>query len=154
LIGTEPEIGLVLADFAMPEMNGVELTQAVRAIRPTLPVVLVTGYGDHEGLKEYSDSQILQKPYTEGDLMEKIAAALNCGEPRSAELVRASNSAIAASGRSWKSCRRRLSPIAAADAEAKICETDCSLGPNSVAQSMSIWSSMSAILLLDLAKGE
>jgi CheY-like chemotaxis protein len=29
LIATEPEIGLVLADFAMPEMNGVELTQAV-----------------------------------------------------------------------------------------------------------------------------
>ena len=30
MIATEPEIGLVLADFAMPEMNGVELTQAVR----------------------------------------------------------------------------------------------------------------------------
>ncbi|SRR6266478_641785 len=77
LIATKPDIGLVLADFAMPEMNGVELARAVHATRPTLPVILVTGYCDHDLLKEFGDSRILQKPYTEGDLVDKIAAALN-----------------------------------------------------------------------------
>ena len=32
---------------------------------------------DHDLLKEFGDSRILQKPYTEGDLVDKIAAALN-----------------------------------------------------------------------------
>jgi CheY-like chemotaxis protein len=77
LIATKPDIGLILADFAMPEMNGVELARAVHATRPTLPVILVTGYCDHDLLKEFGDSRILQKPYTEGDLVDKIAAALN-----------------------------------------------------------------------------
>jgi CheY-like chemotaxis protein len=41
LIATEPDIGLVLADFAMPEMSGVELARTVHATRPTMPVILV-----------------------------------------------------------------------------------------------------------------
>ena len=49
----------------------------IDSTRPTLPVILVTGYCDHDLLKEFGDSRILQKPYTEGDLVDKIAAALN-----------------------------------------------------------------------------
>jgi CheY-like chemotaxis protein len=60
LIATKPDIGLVLADFAMPEMNGVELARAVHAVA----VIPVTGYCDHDLLKEFGDSRILQKPYT------------------------------------------------------------------------------------------
>jgi CheY-like chemotaxis protein len=76
LIASELEIDLVLADFAMPEMNGVELVRAIDATQPTLPVILVTGYSDLEALREFDKSQILQKPYTEGDLVDKIRAAL------------------------------------------------------------------------------
>jgi FixJ family two-component response regulator len=46
-------------------------------MRQTLPVILVTGYGDFDALKEFDEARILQKPYSEGDLVDKIAAALN-----------------------------------------------------------------------------
>jgi DNA-binding NtrC family response regulator len=76
LIATRPEIDLVLADFVMPGMDGVELARAIHARRPGLPVVIVTGHGDLENLKEFGQSRILQKPYSEHDLEAIIAATL------------------------------------------------------------------------------
>ncbi|WP_405049343.1 response regulator [Rhizobium sp. BK661] len=40
LLARDQEIDVVLADFAMPEMSGGELAKAIRAMRPTLPVIL------------------------------------------------------------------------------------------------------------------
>ena len=77
VIVADQRIGVVLADFAMPGMNGAELSEAIRAIRPRLPVVLLTGNADLDGLRHFSESRILQKPYSEGDLVAKISAALN-----------------------------------------------------------------------------
>jgi signal transduction histidine kinase len=79
LISSEIDIDIVLADVVMPGMSGVELTGAVHATRPTLPVILCTGYVDRDSLKEIGEIPILQKPYTEGDLVDKISAALNQG---------------------------------------------------------------------------
>jgi PAS domain S-box-containing protein len=77
LLESEPKVDLVLADFAMPEMTGVELADAIRTRRPGLPVIVVTGYGNREALQHFSEARILQKPCSEGDLMQRIAAALN-----------------------------------------------------------------------------
>jgi PAS domain S-box-containing protein len=41
----EQNFDVVFTDLAMPEMDGWETARAVRALRPDLPVVLVTGYG-------------------------------------------------------------------------------------------------------------
>jgi CheY-like chemotaxis protein len=38
LIASEPNFDLVLADFAMPEMNGVELARALRTMHLNLPI--------------------------------------------------------------------------------------------------------------------
>ena len=77
LLASKLQIDLILADFALPEMGGVELARAIHAMQPTLPVILVTGYGDLDLLKEFGKSRILQKPYSEADLVDKITAALN-----------------------------------------------------------------------------
>jgi signal transduction histidine kinase len=77
LIASGLEIDLVLADFAMPEMTGAELAKAIHATYPGLPVIVVTGYGNREELIDFGEARILQKPYTEGELMEKITEALN-----------------------------------------------------------------------------
>lgn len=37
---------LVLADFSMPELNGLELMQKIKAISPDTPVILITAFGD------------------------------------------------------------------------------------------------------------
>jgi CheY-like chemotaxis protein len=71
-------VDLLLADFAMPGMNGGELARAVRVRRPQLPVVFVTGYAElcELGLDGYS---IIQKPFREEQLANKIHLALREG---------------------------------------------------------------------------
>jgi PAS domain S-box-containing protein len=72
-LSTHPEIGLVLADFAMPEINGIELAGSIQAKYPGCPVILVTGCVDI--LEQCKDAIILQKPFTEDELRDKITAA-------------------------------------------------------------------------------
>jgi signal transduction histidine kinase len=76
LIANGLKTELVLADFAMPEMTGIELAKAICATHPNLPVILVTGYGDRETLEGFQEAQILRKPYDEDGLMQAILAAL------------------------------------------------------------------------------
>ncbi|HYI42318.1 MAG TPA: response regulator, partial [Sphingomicrobium sp.] len=40
--GSAPD--LMITDYLMPGMNGVELVQSVRALAPSMPVMLITGY--------------------------------------------------------------------------------------------------------------
>jgi len=68
VLASNQEIDLVLADFAMPEMSGGELAKVIRAMRPTLPIILITGYSDVDVLKEFNDLRIILKPFTEDDL--------------------------------------------------------------------------------------
>jgi CheY-like chemotaxis protein len=76
LLARNQEINVVLADFAMPEMSGGELAKAICAMRPTLPVILMTGYRDLNVRKEFNDLRIILKPFTEDDLVNAIGAAL------------------------------------------------------------------------------
>jgi CheY-like chemotaxis protein len=76
VLASNQEIDLVLADFAMPEMSGGELAKVICAMRPTLPVILITGYSDVDVLKEFNDLRVILKPFTEDDLVNTISAAL------------------------------------------------------------------------------
>lgn len=67
-------IDLLLADFAMPGMNGAELAQAARQRYPELPVVFVTGYAEIGGL-DADEAFIVQKPYRSEELAEKLQDA-------------------------------------------------------------------------------
>ncbi|RZJ25551.1 MAG: sigma-54-dependent Fis family transcriptional regulator, partial [Flavobacterium sp.] len=39
---------LVLCDIKMPKMDGVELLEAVKKIKPEIPIVMISGHGDME----------------------------------------------------------------------------------------------------------
>jgi CheY-like chemotaxis protein len=39
---------LILSDINMPEMSGLELLPKVRAVRPDVPVIMITAYSDAE----------------------------------------------------------------------------------------------------------
>ena len=43
-----PFIILVLSDINMPEMSGLEFLPKAKAIRPDIPVIMITAYGDAE----------------------------------------------------------------------------------------------------------
>ena len=64
---------LLLVDYAMPGMNGIELAEAVRARRPTVPAVFVTG-GDGDRISE--ERWVLMKPFLSRTLAETLRAAL------------------------------------------------------------------------------
>ena len=42
----ENPVDLVLTDLGMPEMSGIEFAHAIKETMPTLPVVLLTGWGN------------------------------------------------------------------------------------------------------------
>lgn|GEM_PF-5335278 len=74
-------IDLVLSDVAMPEMNGVQLCQKLKAARPALRCVLMSGYVDSDHHPEIDLSQVLAKPFTQSDLARRIRDALDA-EPQ------------------------------------------------------------------------
>lgn len=65
------QIELVVTDFLMPGMNGVDLANEIRRIRPNLPVILATGYADVQP-SWGSEFPRLPKPYTQDQLTEML----------------------------------------------------------------------------------
>jgi CheY-like chemotaxis protein len=76
LLAREPRISLSVLDYAMPGMNGAEVAQEVHKRRPGLPIVFITGYVDLTALKEVGEDRIVQKPFREADLADKIGRSL------------------------------------------------------------------------------
>jgi PAS domain S-box-containing protein len=64
----------VITDHLMPGMTGVELAHAVQQARPDMPVLIVSGFADVEGLA--SDFALLTKPFRQQDLAKSLAEML------------------------------------------------------------------------------
>jgi CheY-like chemotaxis protein len=68
---------LLMVDFAMPGMNGLEVIAEVKRTHPQLRVILATGYADVDGSKDRVDGYaVLTKPFQIGDLARTVKAAL------------------------------------------------------------------------------
>ncbi|GJD49519.1 Sensor histidine kinase RcsC [Methylobacterium crusticola] len=79
----DPEIDLMVVDFAMPGMNGAEVAHEARRRRPALPILFVTGYADTAALMQTGQAgadRIVQKPFQDGELGRKVKAALRSGQ--------------------------------------------------------------------------
>jgi signal transduction histidine kinase/CheY-like chemotaxis protein len=66
-------IDLLITDYAMPGMTGVQLAEAVRKLRPDLPILLATGYADLPARAKVELPR-LSKPYQQQQLAERITA--------------------------------------------------------------------------------
>jgi CheY-like chemotaxis protein len=66
---------LVITDRSMPGMDGDELTAAIKALRPDVPVILVTGIPTAGSRHRQSDA-ILPKPFSRGELLSVVKTAL------------------------------------------------------------------------------
>ena len=60
----------VITDYLMPGLNGVELARRLRAERPELPILLLSGYADPEA---FSELPYLTKPCFGDDLVKAVA---------------------------------------------------------------------------------
>ena len=73
------QIGCVLLDLTMPDMDGVETMQALRAVDPKARIVLSSGYSEQSVRRRVSGDAptgFLQKPFVEDDLKAAIEEAL------------------------------------------------------------------------------
>jgi len=74
---------LVISDLGMPGMNGWDVARAIHDQRPTLPVVLLTGWGREISATQMRENRIaavLPKPVEGPALREALAAALARGD--------------------------------------------------------------------------
>jgi CheY-like chemotaxis protein len=65
-------VDLVITDHLMPGLSGTDLARILAAERPGLPVLIVSGYADLDGLP--SDLPRLTKPFRQSDLAACVAA--------------------------------------------------------------------------------
>lgn len=80
IIKEKPEITLVIADVHMPEMNGDEMARHIRAMRPDLKILFVTGFSDTLFTNQpmlWDDQAFLDKPFTRQGLLEAVSLLLN-----------------------------------------------------------------------------
>jgi CheY-like chemotaxis protein len=79
ILEADDSIQVVVLDLTMPSMSGAETLARIRALRPTLPVVLSSGYNEVDATRRFASEPaafFLQKPYTAARLGEKVKAAL------------------------------------------------------------------------------
>lgn len=77
---TEEEVDLIVCDWEMPRMTGLELLQQVRTVRPDMPFMMVTGHAEAEfvkAAKKFGVDAYISKPFTPQHLEEKITALAN-----------------------------------------------------------------------------
>lgn len=66
---------LILSDINMPGMSGLELLPKAKALRPDVPVIMITAYGDAETKRkalENGAEALLTKPIDFGTLRTEI----------------------------------------------------------------------------------
>jgi CheY-like chemotaxis protein len=74
---------LVITDYAMPGLDGVELSERLWNVREKIPVILYSGYGGQftpDDAARLGFAQMLEKPFQPRALAEAVAAALRTGK--------------------------------------------------------------------------
>lgn len=71
------DFDVIVTDFAMPLVSGVEVIRFARNLRSEWPAVIITGYADADAIADRpSDVPLLNKPFREKDLIESIFHAI------------------------------------------------------------------------------
>jgi len=71
---------LILSDINMPEMSGLEFLPKAKALRPDVPVIMITAYGDAETKRkalEGGAEALLTKPIDFGLLRSEIETRID-----------------------------------------------------------------------------
>jgi CheY-like chemotaxis protein len=76
---------LVVSDYAMPNLSGIEVVRRARDARPDLPALIVTGYAEGEAIGgDGMDIGVLFKPFSQEALADAVAEVAAGGSTRQA----------------------------------------------------------------------
>ena len=82
---------LLVSDIAMPVMDGISLALKVRASRPHVPIILMTGYAN-ERQRAHNLSLLIEglisKPFTMDQLLSEVGNALKAAKERQKQQAR------------------------------------------------------------------
>lgn len=73
-------ITCVVLDLTMPEMDGAEALDELRAIRPDVPVIVCSGYSKQEILRRFdvqAPNAFLHKPFNAAHLLHTLDQVLD-----------------------------------------------------------------------------
>lgn len=89
-LAIEQSIDLVLLDLALPQMKGLDALKAMRAVKPTLPVIVLTAKGCESdrvaGLNAGADDYVV-KPFSINELFARVSAVLRRSPERPNDLT-------------------------------------------------------------------
>lgn len=69
-------IDIVICDYSLPDMNGLQVCRQLRHLQPQLKLLLVTAHSNHEivaAARECRVTKIFSKPLDIEELLEKLA---------------------------------------------------------------------------------
>ena len=85
ILETDPTISLLFTDVGLPGLNGRQVADEARRLRPNVRVVFTSGYAHHALVHQGRldpGVELLAKPFTFEDLAAKIRRALDAPERR------------------------------------------------------------------------
>ena len=71
----ERDLDLVFLDLKMPGMDGAELFRQIKAVKPRLPVAIITGYPDSDMMARalaQGPFGVMNKPFGESDIITAV----------------------------------------------------------------------------------
>ncbi|CAK9889560.1 MULTISPECIES: response regulator [Pseudomonas] len=74
LTDSQQSLALMLTDVGLPDMNGKDLAVKARELRPALPVLFASGYGDN--LDVPAGMHQIAKPFSIDQLRDKVQGIL------------------------------------------------------------------------------
>lgn len=97
--GVRLGVDLVLLDLLLPKLDGLEVLNQIRKVRPSLPVIILTARGAEEdrvrGLKMGADDYVV-KPFSARELLARVEAVLrrSAGRPLDIATARLAHATI------------------------------------------------------------
>ncbi|MGL1937014.1 MAG: response regulator [Fibrobacterales bacterium] len=77
------QFALVILDWQMPKLDGIDVLREMRIINATVPIIMVTGNSSHEHMVEAFDagaSNFLPKPFTKDELLNTLHLSMVTSE--------------------------------------------------------------------------
>jgi PAS domain S-box-containing protein len=81
ILGHQDSVDLVITDYAMPHMTGLQLADAIKREWPELPVIIATGFAEMESEVQPVLPK-LAKPFTEAELVKELERMAPRGRAR------------------------------------------------------------------------
>jgi response regulator RpfG family c-di-GMP phosphodiesterase len=76
----EQDFDLVISDYRMPSMNGVEFLARVMEFQPSVPRMIISGYADRDAIiaavNEVHLTRFIEKPWDDDNLRQAVVSIL------------------------------------------------------------------------------